>query len=853
MKKYLINGAMALVIGGFTASCSENEFEYVSTVEQKVKEFEEVFKAEFGDVDKDQCWGFEDAFADKENEEALAAARRAVTRTIASTHKFPAMPAEGDYASSVPSNATYLGDLGSDIYNSIADNGVYWVDGSVNYNMDLGKGSRITLYIKGTVRPTNLYVQANSKIYLTTGSKLVLGGGTADYSFGQSNTRVYVASGATLECEGGQLQFSNSTLYNAGVVKAKTLNLAGTSKLLNQGTVNTEGNLIPSNAGSEIVNDGTISIGGNITSEGSSHIQNNSRIIVTGRTWLNSTQNTWVNNGTWTTNDFFYESGSTNVINNCRLIVKNNMGLNNCGGTKSFKMDANSYVETRNFYAGGTKSDLTASGAVKIVMGNNSLFKVKETARMNVCQVGYNQYSPDGTDYYINGIYGVGDSYAMFQAKDVTRGDNDYRVITYGGKLNVVATNSHFTLWADEWGNKNHEFQLGFSESNLYVGGTNSSGTAAPAAPSSKCILGTDGPVVTNSKEEKEFKEKLDYGRIFCEDLGRATREDLDYNDLVFDYCIWRIWKSERTITTTTQADGTSSTSKGSWTEKSGTSYYQDSILILAAGGTLPISIAKKEVHSLFKVGTTTIVNTRDNNSTAFGEFAYKDPVLLILEKDAAYSNILDIPIVVNYAGDGTTYGTTVTQLKPERGKAPHLFRVTGHAAWPTERKNIGQAYPTFKEWVNSGSSTSTKFWSTNDPYYLYSSSHGLSDDPKGTVISTPERTTQSSSEEILWSAGASFGGMSTITAQLNSQIYYAGERIRFYGTGTDYSEEFEPPYIIVTYSDDSKPYFLDAKFPTTGIIEVKLDDTAAQKLSSGLLTIQGRKLNLSRITIDRW
>ena len=44
MKKYLINGVLALFAGIYLVSCADTETDYVPLAEQKAKAFEEVFK-----------------------------------------------------------------------------------------------------------------------------------------------------------------------------------------------------------------------------------------------------------------------------------------------------------------------------------------------------------------------------------------------------------------------------------------------------------------------------------------------------------------------------------------------------------------------------------------------------------------------------------------------------------------------------------------------------------------------------------------------------------------------------------------------------------------------------------------
>ena len=59
MKKYLIKGLLALVVGGFAASCADKEGDYVPLDQQKSTAYAEVFKELIGgEVDPNHDWGF---------------------------------------------------------------------------------------------------------------------------------------------------------------------------------------------------------------------------------------------------------------------------------------------------------------------------------------------------------------------------------------------------------------------------------------------------------------------------------------------------------------------------------------------------------------------------------------------------------------------------------------------------------------------------------------------------------------------------------------------------------------------------------------------------------------------------
>lgn len=58
MKKYLFTGALALVVGGFFASCHDDSIEYSTIAEAKKAQFAENFENFFGKVSPNQDWGF---------------------------------------------------------------------------------------------------------------------------------------------------------------------------------------------------------------------------------------------------------------------------------------------------------------------------------------------------------------------------------------------------------------------------------------------------------------------------------------------------------------------------------------------------------------------------------------------------------------------------------------------------------------------------------------------------------------------------------------------------------------------------------------------------------------------------
>ena len=168
--------------------------------------------------------------------------------------------------------------------------------------------------------------------------------------------------------------------------------------------------------------------------------------------------------------------------------------------------------------------------------------------------------------------------------------------------------------------------------------------------------------------EEDKIKET---GRIICEDLGGIG--DFDFNDVVFDATIY---ESGKTI-----------------------------ITLQAAGGTLPLTVAGIEVHDAFGVGIKDMVNT--------GTGIVKDTYTFeALEK---YNSLIEIPVIVMHNANATNMQSYAIELKAEIGKAPQKICVPTSFKWPKEYKSIEDAYPGFKNWVNTGD----KWYNENPNYAL--------------------------------------------------------------------------------------------------------------------------------------
>ncbi len=169
--------------------------------------------------------------------------------------------------------------------------------------------------------------------------------------------------------------------------------------------------------------------------------------------------------------------------------------------------------------------------------------------------------------------------------------------------------------------------------------------------------------IVPGKGTTDEVKEE---GLIICEDLG--TIGDFDFNDVVFYAKVWESGMTE--------------------------------ITLLAAGGTLNLTVAGHEVHEAFGVGQTTMVNTEEST----GKGAEKDPFYFVAEN--TYSSLIEIPVVVrtkDAAGNVTSY-----ELSAEMGKAPQKICVPKGFKWCKEYKSLAEVYPGFKSWTTGAADTWT-------------------------------------------------------------------------------------------------------------------------------------------------
>lgn len=358
--------------------------------------------------------------------------------------------------------------------------------------------------------------------------------------------------------------------------------------------------------------------------------------------------------------------------------------------------------------------------------------------------------------------------------------------------------------------------------------GTDNPGTETP---------GTETPVRDDPYNEYKstttttYRQIVDLGRVFCEDIATAqmsVKEDIDYNDIVFDARVWKYW-NETVITD----NGSTSTYGPS------NIMYQYDISLLATGGTIEELVNNTDVHNAFGVGMTFMVNTWMPNSTVYGQYNTKP----MEAKDFSYTTyvspgsdagISSIPISVKYKGKN------ILALNEKTSGAPYKLCLPVGTLWPVERVNIRDAYNNFSSYV---SSPSNKFYEDNITYgNLYTQAptssiqadmnNGLTKGHKETV----NTTTSSSYVTVVWS-GSETADNAAIT--LRNYNFSAGQTLRFSGSGT------------IRVLDSSNQEIFDSFSMSGGYRDVYISSSSqAAALNGGSIIINGSNFRLDKIVV---
>ncbi len=365
---------------------------------------------------------------------------------------------------------------------------------------------------------------------------------------------------------------------------------------------------------------------------------------------------------------------------------------------------------------------------------------------------------------------------------------------------------------------------------------------------------------ITTTGQYKEVKKgvytqnELDVcKRIICEDLGQVKRADIDFNDVVFD--VFTVSKYQYDVVEV-YYDGVLSASESSITKSSSPVEHFTDIRLLAAGGTLPLTVAGKEVHEEFGVGTTTMVNTYSDESNISGAPHVEYNKSVTFRSDDVYDDAVDVPIYVRYSNNVLELGATV-------GDAPHKIAVEVGTPWAKERVSIEDAYATFTNWVNNNGSTpwnnptevNIYAWNeTSIPYDMEQNwTTAMYVESQGYV----GQSTRDVSHAVVYNAKPGSDETSVFTSSEGTKLIAntegkveiskdkfasiaAGSILRVYGAAYGSWNVNVLGFAHVTYKSDSEKF-----------IEITLTADQANSLKTSGISITGSQFTVTDVTID--
>ena len=843
MKKYLIKGALALFGGALLFSCAEKETEFVPLAQQKAQAFEDVFKEVYGDIDPYQDWGFSSGKVEiDENDSSQIVEVIDVNGDIAVTR---AVPFGG------MSRLLAFNTGGTRTANTEKN---LWGDPNY-YNLNVppalteGQKLRVKLYFQAHpnltyVDPhyTNFFVQqvykgnpntagTNSpEQYQQTNENWVVGSENMDWLYvGRNNDHV---------------NDFNDGDYNNG----QTIQVLNTGASTNDYTTQSHPDQITymENSSTEYVAYGSSTA--SIKHTNCCALASAAEIdawatanniggdpVVDG--WNRSFVGLDYENGTLESL-YSTDKGNAKALDFCDA----NYILYN-----GHIYEKNSFTDFELATLAGIKAHYLTDNVSNQGIANY----IKDSSNNNVTKSTYN-YNLSRSTF---------SSYGITITNDEDRVYNLDMVIGYVNQ-GALPTNNNGN-WVIYTGGRDYVY------SDWIV-------TLTPAG-------GAPQPSYQYPEERIDEWWQIERGRVFCEDLGVASREDLDYNDVVFDaiifenhkkYTKWRYTYTNGVLTDTRIWEGPTE----------GYEYYAN-VELLAAGGTIPITVAGYQVHDQFNLDMNNgqvstpiemMVNTRDNNSTAYGSYGERKTAqlgtisksfsatlsdgstknfnvkLFKIDKPVDNQFIRTIKIVSSFDN------AQVRELSGEKGGAPQKFMAPVGTKWTSERKNISLGYPGFDAWVKGGSAP----WSNANNTYLYDATRSNSIELP--LVMKAQSTIVTEGEQALWTGSETYGAswsLANMPATLDLDRFYPGDRLRFWG------ENIGDEAWITVVIGSITPYFIDSDFPnyyvdasgnkvtrTTGCVEVLLDENAAALLNSyvsnGKVTfqVQGRNFTLTRI-----
>lgn len=710
MRKQLMTGVAAAAICLGLASCSRFDYTLISEGEQAYVNYENAFIEKFGEPAPDQTWGFGGSSTKATRSitnPAVAEASQPYTETWVTNYLATATEVNS-------TNATDNYDNGTNVsvqWNINSDGKLkYITDNYSNYTYDWFSFTKATKeefeWYGKNIKPLfdNCGWNWNYNSDTSLAQKILdkLSEYNGDYNYwGITITResgwvadpTFVRNFKITGTWDGSINVVATEGYTDGVKNGyeRTVVVTGTWNLTAEQRVGSLGRIIVANggkinlaAGSNLnsVNGAQIVVlpGGEITGEGTVAFNNgtstellsyNGGTIDVGK--FNNNGGDFYNYGTLKAgtmdggagNSHYYNHGIVNIgqtgssanlrlYNACQFYCSGNMRIRNYEGTQGSSLICAGELMLSGSEDGTSDASYVGLEAGALVQcgtlyNNGTSWSGPTEGGYAVLDItdkitflNWEQDAPQNGGYFANNIYVSAGDWTN------TPGGNGWSTWTAKEKFNVVrnAAGNGNVKYAQKTQNEKDELIPTSEDFQVGVKG---------------CTPGFRG------KPEPETI------RIIAEDLSASEGSDFDFNDVVFD--VKMNWPSEGKHT----------------------------ITLLAAGGTLPLTIAGVEVHAKFGVSTNKMVNTESWTEQ-------RAPVTFVIE--GKYANANEIEVRVQKGSDWPLLTAPI-------GKAASKIAVSTDYEWVKELQDITNAYGQFDTYVTTGKPA--KWWeSAKNDTYIY-------------------------------------------------------------------------------------------------------------------------------------
>ena len=690
MNKYLMIGAAALALGGASLTSCSNEkdlYDPTANAQKFLADYAEAFYKVFGTPDQNQDWGFGDetttrSAAAPEVADIVAPYDEAWVATYNETAKEPnSVNVEDNYDNTVyheGTPGTYAANYSAiddwDVWNNMYTHGDW--DAQVAWLLANGKESWLT-YTPGTegyweydenfvrnFKITDTYSGAITVVEtegLTDGvanncERTVVVTGTWNITANQkvgSKGRIIIANGGTVNvAEGVQLNMVN---------QARLVVLAG-GKLTGAGKVEVNnGNA----EGEENYNAGTVDVA--VFNNNFGKFYNYGKFLV-NEYHGGAAESNFYNHALAAIDHFgIYDSSTANarIFNGCQFYVKNDARIRNYEGVGGSALIVGGQLmfsgsedgTTTPTYVGLAAGALVQAGSL---YNNGTSWTGPTSGGYAVLNIGkfdfmnWEQDHPELGGYFANNIYLVADDLS-----NVPDG-NGYHQTDPSDAANYALSIAEYkfeNIVANATGNGN----VTVAEKGTYE--------VIPA--DDDFVLGKSGCTPGFKIKEVEVRDASYDVCIIAEDLSASEKSDFDFNDVVFNVT----YDNETTA----------------------------KVQLLAAGGTLPLTVAGREVHAEFgypnidpATGKLHMINTGVDVLGATAQ-----PFTVTGLNRALKGKDIVIKVKKGNTGDDSV---DWIELTANKGEAAAKIAVTQGFEYCKEFQDINGKYPLFNDWVQDKS-----------------------------------------------------------------------------------------------------------------------------------------------------